>query len=332
MRRILLARLHSLGDVVLSTGIAARVAGVEGARVEILTLPAFRPLFAGLPVAAIWDPATLPRKAGSFDRVIDLQASATSRRILRGLGPPARCRSRSAARRWVVLWGDRPPRPAIPHAVVRYAEAAGMAGEPVSRLRPTVQVTEEEQAEARRRFPAAWERTARPCAALATGASRAMKRWPEDRFEAVARALEAEGWSTIRLDPPRSGAGRTLGTGQVDADGYGEEPGRVRAPLGPLKAILARCRALVSNDSGVMHLGAGLGVPVVALFGSTSPVFGFAPLGPRDRVLGRPLECRPCAAHGARFCWLGHRRCLEEIQAGEVATAAAAILRERSPR
>jgi heptosyltransferase-2 len=60
-----------------------------------------------------------------------------------------------------------------------------------------------------------------------------------------------------------------------------------------LTALIARCRALVANDSGPMHAAAGVGTPVVGLFGSTSPVWT-RPLGQGHRVLYRRAECSPC--------------------------------------
>ncbi|MBD3161044.1 MAG: hypothetical protein GF346_02635 [Candidatus Eisenbacteria bacterium] len=312
MARILIARFHSLGDVVLATGIADRLRA-GGAEVVAATRPALRPVFEGL-VPEVLSADGL-QTAGRFSRVIDLQANATSRRLLSGLGPVARTRSRSFARRWIVFWGRRSPRPRVPHAVERYAEPAGLGGTPRARLRPRIAVTDRDREEAADGFPLSWERTGRSCIGLATGGSRRMKRWPEDRFARLRTGLEREGWNGLRFEPPD--------------DGGSEEPGVVRAPLRPLKALLSRCRAVVTNDSGVMHLAVGLSVPVVALFGSTVREFGFAPLGPRDRLLEVDLACRPCAVHGARFCWQGHGACLGGIGVEQVREAVLRCVRER---
>jgi heptosyltransferase-2 len=86
-------------------------------------------------------------------------------------------------------------------------------------------------------------------------------------------------------------------------------------------AIASLARAIVSNDSAVLHLGAALDVPVVALFGSTIPAFGFAPEGPRNAVAEIPLGCRPCDVHGKRRCPLGHHDCMVRLTP-EIALAA----------
>lgn len=300
--RVLLARFHSLGDVILSTGIACRMQEL-GANVSVATASPYLPVFEGLPIAGLHTPANLPG-SGDFDRVVDLQANVSSRRILRGLGPSLPFRSRPLERRWMVFWGRRRPRFPVPHTVRRYAEVAGLKDADPRDLRPHVMVTDRDRLEARS-YPHALSMTDAACIGLAVGGSRKMKRWPAGRFDLLSEALASKGMATLRFLDPGGGP-------------HGEEKGAVRAPLRPLKAILGRCSLLVTNDSGIMHLGVALGVPVVAIFGSTVPEFGFTPLGDADRVLERDLPCRPCAVHGARYCWMGHGRCLGDILAEDV--------------
>jgi len=67
-----------------------------------------------------------------------------------------------------------------------------------------------------------------------------------------------------------------------------------------------------------MHLASARGTRVVSLFGSTSPVLGFAPLGEGNAVLCRNLSCQPCTIHGRERCPKGHFSCMTSIQADEV--------------
>ena len=86
--------------------------------------------------------------------------------------------------------------------------------------------------------------------------------------------------------------------------------------------MIAAAKCIVSNDSGLMHVAAGFGVPQVAIFGSSSPLHT-PPLNPQAKVLWlkdnpgyQPaLDCAPCFA---RVCPLGHTRCLGDVSAAAV--------------
>ena len=90
-------------------------------------------------------------------------------------------------------------------------------------------------------------------------------------------------------------------------------------------SLIAGSRSMVSNDSGLMHVAAALGVPQVAIFGSSSPLHT-PPLNDKasvfwlknDPAYHPPLDCAPCFA---RECPLGHTRCLNDIGAEQVLQA-----------
>jgi heptosyltransferase-2 len=83
--------------------------------------------------------------------------------------------------------------------------------------------------------------------------------------------------------------------------------------LRQLLALMARCRLMVTNDSGPMHLAAGLGVPLVAIFGSTNER-ATGPVGARVRIVKRQVECSPC---GLRECPIDFR-CLRGVSVEQV--------------
>jgi ADP-heptose:LPS heptosyltransferase len=98
-------------------------------------------------------------------------------------------------------------------------------------------------------------------------------------------------------------------------------------PLPEVAARLAGCAALVTNDSGLLHLAEAVGTPVVALFGPTVRAFGYAPHLPASRLLETDLDCRPCSRNGKRPCRRGDLACLERLDPAVVLAATAPLLR-----
>jgi heptosyltransferase-2 len=138
------------------------------------------------------------------------------------------------------------------------------------------------------------------------------KRWPAIHFAELAKSLEAP---ALLL-----GSGKEAALCQEIADLAG--PGRCvnlagKTTLLDAFALIASARAVVSNDSGLMHVGAAFGVPQVAVFGSSSP-HHTPPLNERATVIWLkddpayqpPLDCSPCFQ---RECPLGHTRCLVDV-------------------
>ena len=87
---------------------------------------------------------------------------------------------------------------------------------------------------------------------------------------------------------------------------------------------LRRCRLLLTNDTGTMHLAALLGIPVVAIFGSTEPRLT-GPLGNGHIILRHHVECSPCFL---RECPIDFR-CMKAVSAEEVVDAVLSIVRKK---
>jgi len=132
--------------------------------------------------------------------------------------------------------------------------------------------------------------------ALHPGAGSEAKRWPLERFAAVADFLASRPAMRVLIveGPAEEGLGkRLLGSFR---------PARTllarSLPLSTLMAVLSRCRAFLGNDSGIAHLAAGLGLPCVVLFGPTAPDH-WAPPGPAVKVLRSNSSCRSCRSKSA---------------------------------
>ena len=127
------------------------------------------------------------------------------------------------------------------------------------------------------------------------------KRWPRERFAELAKRLATAGAAVCVLGSVRDAeleAAVAGGSPTLDLTGK-------TGLLDAVDILSASCVA-VTNDSGLMHVAAALGVPLVAIYGSTTPAFT-PPLSDRAVAIGQDLPCRPCFK---RECPLGHRACL----------------------
>lgn len=146
------------------------------------------------------------------------------------------------------------------------------------------------------------------------------KRWPAAHFAALA--------SQLTLPVLLLGSGKDAEVcAEIAAAVNAKQPGQCRDLAGKTTldqaiALIASAKAMVSNDSGLMHVAAAFRVPQVAVFGSSSPLHT-PPLSAKATVLWLkndpsyqpPLDCAPCFA---RECPLGHTRCLVDIAPAKV--------------
>lgn len=94
-------------------------------------------------------------------------------------------------------------------------------------------------------------------------------------------------------------------------------------------ALISKCDVILSNDSAPVHMAVAMGTPVVEIYGSTVPEFGFAPRGDKNVIIQKSLYCRPCGIHGKNKCPEKHFRCMNEITTQEVFKAVRSVI-ERS--
>lgn len=182
---------------------------------------------------------------------------------------------------------------------------------------PALQVPAEARASGRDLLTrAGWDGRA-PLVALAPGAAYGgAKRWPPEYFAELAGALAADGVVSVMVGSTADGlTGTEIETAFARGGGLLNLIGAT--DLVTLAGVLAHCRTMVSNDSGAMHLGAAIGVPVTAVFGPTNDL-GTRPRGDAHRILTNPVWCRPCML---RECPIDHR-CMRGVGAAAVLAAA----------
>jgi heptosyltransferase II len=83
---------------------------------------------------------------------------------------------------------------------------------------------------------------------------------------------------------------------------------------------------VISNDSGPMHIAAALQKNQIALFGATHPILGFSPMNINATVICKNISCQPCSLHGSERCPKGHFDCMNKIKPIEIAEESQKIL------
>lgn len=293
-----------LGDIVMATAALGRLRrAAAGARITAVVPPGMDTVLGGSdavdevlaidgkgPAGPLRTAAAI-RRTGA-DAVVLLPnsprsaiAAALSGRRIR-VGTPAGGRG--------VLLSHRVPPPGIAAgapvpAVVHYDRIIAFAlgeepwpleGPEAIRLRPSLQLRDADRLAAERVLG---EHAGRSVLLLVPGGNRASKRWPAERFAAVARRLrETRGLLPVVTGSPGERdlcreIAAAIGPPVVDAAASG-------GGLAAVKGLVAAARLVVSNDTGPRHLAAGLGTPAVVLFGPTDHRWTSLP-GVRETIL-----------------------------------------------
>ena len=154
-------------------------------------------------------------------------------------------------------------------------------------------------------------KTDRPVVIMCPGAEYGpAKRWPPNQFAELAAMFLRDGLQVWIIGSPND----RMATDAV-LNSLGENVHKVRdltgrTDLGTAIDILSAASLVVSNDSGLMHAAAAVGVPLVALFGSSSPAYT-PPLSPTAQIARIDISCSPCFK---RECPLGHFKCMRELK------------------
>lgn len=332
--KILVIRLGSLGDVVLTTPVVAALKQRHPqADVDFLVKKEYHDLLIGNPhirriipfdgsrqkgLKGLLEIAGELRKEG-YTHVIDLHGNLRSRVISALMAGSKTLRyDKQALKRRLLLLGFKVQ---TKHTVDAYLSALKPIGINVGaglKPAPAIYLSEDEEKEALLFL----ERNGIPEGSIIIGinpgARWQTKRWLDEGFVELGKKVVTELGAKVLV----FGGPDEVELSERVGDGIGRDAFSIAGRIGlrEAAALMKRCSVFVTNDSGPMHIAAAVGTPVVAIFGPTVRGFGFSPLG-KSVVVEREIKCRPCSLHGSERCPRGHFECMKDVTVDDVMEA-----------
>lgn len=159
-----------------------------------------------------------------------------------------------------------------------------------------------------------WKSNKEYIAVIAPGTAWATKRYPEYYYAALTKKLIEEGIKIVLI-----GSSEDFETG-LKIEKYVNAENHLLNLVGKLKlkesiSLINLSNLLICNDSAPTHMGVFTNTPVLTIYGSTIPQFGFYPFREIDRVVQiENLYCKPCGIHGYKKCPESHFRCMIDLK------------------
>ena len=333
MTSSLVIQTSFLGDTVLTTPLIEQLA--RRGEVDVVTTRASAALLANNPAirsVIVYDKRGVDRglpgfvalakrlRMRSYDVAFLAQGSFRSAALALAAGVPSRVGFDTSSGRW--LYTRRVTFRDDLHHAARLLRLARPNGRPAmaDELRPMLYPGDTEHRAVDALLAQHGVATGDRLVAIAPGSVWATKRWPG--YPELSAALGSEVRIVVVGGADDNALAREIvaaAPAAIDATG--------RLSLLASADLIARAKALVTNDSAPLHLASAMGTPTIAIFGPTVPAFGFGPLAPRSIVVGhKALACRPCDRHGPQRCPLGHFRCMRELDAATIAEHVRSLL------
>ena len=323
LKKILIIRFSSIGDIVLTTPVIRCVKQqLPGTEIHFAVKKAFLPIVESNPyidkIHLLEDDLkdlTRKLKAEKFDFIIDLHKNLRSWQIRSALKVPSACFPKINIQKWLLTRLKIDIMPDV-HIVDRYFKAVAPLGvsNDFKGLDYFIPAKEEFNLDS---LP---EKFRGGYTVFVIGAKHATKRLPEPKIIDICKKMD----SPVLL----------LG-GPEDAP----VADRISASCGPLvlsmcgkislnrsASLVQQARVVITHDTGLMHIAAAFRKKIISIWGNTVPKIGMYPYMPGDEINSiiievKGLKCRPCSKLGYDRCPRGHFKCMEGIEVDEVVSS-----------
>ena len=159
---------------------------------------------------------------------------------------------------------------------------------------------------------------------VAPGSVWATKKWLPEHFKRLVEILRNRGYRIIVSGSEKERELCEFVVGSTEAINLAG-----RASLSETMKIMSNCRLVICNDSAPTHIAMLAKTNVLTIFGATSPIFGFYPMGENSKsIINTKVDCSPCLIHGSNECPIGTFACMKGIKPEDVADKAIALIRK----
>lgn len=310
LRKLLIIRLSSLGDILLTTPLLRRIKNqYPEAEIDYVVRPEFKaclehnPNISGLLPYKNGKDEILRLaeriKNGKYELALDLQNNYRSSELTRYANAPVYRFSKNSIKKFLLV-----------NFKINLLKNALPIPERYSKTLPFLKSSDEGLEFYLRDEDYEKIKKETDLIALCPGARHRTKMWPKEYFIRLGKMLEQNGKKTALI----GGQSDIELCEELAREIPGAENLCSQNDLYALAKGLMRCSAAVCNDSGMMHLACAVKTPVLAIFGSTVKEFGFTPYQNKSLILeNNSLSCRPCSHIGRAACPKGHLECLYKI-------------------
>jgi lipopolysaccharide heptosyltransferase II len=329
LRKVLVLRLSSIGDIVLATPFLRRLRAVHpaveihfGVRKEFAELVRHHPAVSQcIPIDTTKGRNELHRinyalSLEGYDVVFDLHNNHRTRVLRNGLTARLHVINKHSIRRFLFVrlkWTTLDNFLPVPEKYIRTGARYGLAPDS---LGTEIHVPDTTAITVNTALSRVGLDEGERCIAICPGARHATKRWPIESFAALTDLiLDGTNKRVVVL-----GGTEDAPLGAVLAQRHPRVVNLCGAfSLLETASAMDRCDAVVANDSGLMHMATARAVPVAAVFGSTVKELGFFPYHATARVLEvADLSCRPCSHIGLPACPKRHFHCMRLVTPASV--------------
>ena len=307
INKILVIRLSSLGDILLTTPVirvlkqqypAAKIDFVVKEQYKDALL--FNPNISNLFIYEKEKAQKLNSglRDTSYDLIIDLQNNFRSHKLTGGLKAKIYRFKKLSIKKFLLVWFKINLLKDLKTISQRYAETAGVSIEgkmPELFLPQNVTTRLEDGIN---------------YIGFCPGSKHFTKRWLPEYFIHLGNELAKLGFKIVLFGGKADGELCNAISGNIQGCVNLQNDDQLLQTAADMK----RCKLILTNDSGLMHTASAVGVPLIAIFGSTVREFGFFPVGAQNLILeNKSLSCRPCSHIGKLSCPKKHFKCMKEL-------------------